>query len=381
MVVAAVLDAGLMTTVQAGREEHPAGTGQDAGQAGAVPDDAPRPSEGEVPSVQDLRRGRHRDIWAMVGRRLFFIVPVTAAVSAGLFAAAKYSPFDPLVGYLGTRYMTTSDADKAIISEQLGFDRPWYSTYWGWVQDLFGGDLGLSRSFNQPVAQVIGERLPWTLLLAGTALALAVVVALALGIAAGVRSGGILDRGVTALCVVVQGLPPFVMSLAAIAVFALALGWLPAAGLTDGGADPTVGGVLRHLVLPVVVLAISQVPWLLLAVRESVVTSKGEDFVAGAVSRGIPTPTITRRHIVPTSLAPFVNIVGVRLPELVVGAVLVEEVFSWPGVAGAIVTSARDLDMALLAFLTIGTTVVVMVGSLLADVVVALMDPRVSPDG
>lgn len=376
-----------MTTVQAGRGERPAprngpgGGPAEPGRSGTVPDGASRPPEGDAPSVRDLRRGRHRDVWRMVGRRLLFVVPVLAAVSAGLFAAARYSPFDPLVGYLGTRYMTTSEADKAIISEQLGFEQPWYSTYRGWVQDLFGGNLGLSRSFNQPVAQVVAERLPWTLLLAGSALALAVVVALLLGITAGVRSGGILDRGVTALCVVVQGLPPFVLSLAAIAVFALTLGWLPAAGLSDAGSDPTAGGVLRHLVLPVVVLAISQVPWLLLAVRESVVTSKGEDFVAGAVSRGVPTQVVTRRHIVPTSLAPFVNVVGVRLPELVVGAVLVEEVFSWPGVAGAIVTSARDLDMALLAFLTIGTTLVVMIGSLLADVVVALIDPRVSTDG
>ena len=375
-----------MTTVRDGRGKRPAaepGTGPADGPArtSARPDAASRTAGDDAPSVRDLRRGRHRDVWGMVRRRLLFIVPVTGLVSAGLFAAAKYSPFDPLVGYLGTRYMTTTEADKAIISEQLGLDQPWYATYWGWLQDLFGGDLGRSRSFSQPVAQVIAERLPWTLLLAGAGLALAVVVALLLGITAGVRSGGLVDRAVTAVCVVVQGLPPFVLSLAAIAVFALTLGWLPAAGLSDGGSDPTAGGVLLHMLLPVVVLAISQVPWLLLAVRESVVTSKGEDFVAGAVSRGIPTGIVTRRPIVPTSLAPFVNIVGVRLPELVVGAVLVEEVFSWPGVAGAIVTSARDLDMALLAFLTIGTTVVVMVGSLLADVVVALMDPRVSTDG
>lgn len=90
---------------------------------------------------------------------------------------------------------------------------------------------------------------------------------------------------------------------------------------------------------------------------------------------------MTTRHIVPASLAPFVNVLGVRLPELVVGAVLVEEVFSWPGIAGAIVQSARDLDMALLAFLTVGTTVAVLVGSLLADVLVALLDPRVKTDG
>ncbi|RQO44891.1 ABC transporter permease [Rhodococcus sp. KBW08] len=324
---------------------------------------------------------RRKAILTMVGRRVLFIVPVIVVVSAGLFAAAAISPFDPLVGYLGTRYMTTSDADKALIADQMGFDNPWYSTYWNWLQGVFTGDLGISRSFNQPVSQVISERLPWTLLLVGISLLIAILASLALGVLAGIHSGGFLDKTVSGLSVVVQGLPPFVLSLGAIALFALTLGWLPVAGLTDGGVDPTPGQVIRHLVLPVTVLAISQMPWLLLAVRESVVGSKSEGFVAGAVARGIPTPTITKRHILPTSLAPFVNIVGVRLPELIVGAVLVEEVFSWPGIAGAIVSSARDLDMALLAFLTVGTTLTVMLGSLLADVLVAVLDPRVSTDG
>lgn len=317
----------------------------------------------------------------MAGRRLLFIVPIVALVSAGLFAAAAVSPFDPLVGYLGTRYMTTSDADKALISDQLGLADPWYLTWWNWVQGVLTGDLGMSRSFQQTVSQVIGERLPWTLLLVGVALAVAIVVALGVGVLAGVRSGGWLDRGVTAVCIIIQGTPPFVLSLGAIAVLALGLGWFPVAGLTDGGADPTVGQVARHLILPASVLAVTQVPWLLLAVRQSVVSSASEDFVAGAVARGLPSPLITRRHILPTSLGPFANVVGVRLPELVVGAVLVEEIFSWPGIAGAIVTSARDLDMALLAALTVGTTLVVLLGSLLADVVVTLLDPRVSTDG
>ncbi|WP_245866120.1 ABC transporter permease [Rhodococcoides kyotonense] len=317
----------------------------------------------------------------MIGRRLLFVIPVCAAVSGGLFAAAAVSPFDPLVAYLGVRYTTTSDADKAMIAEQLGLDQPWYTTYWHWVQGVFTGDLGMSRSFGQPVAEVLAERVPWTLLLAGVGLALAATLALVLGVVAGIRSGGLLDRAITALCITIQGLPPFVLSLGAIALFALGLGWLPVAGLTDGGADPTVGSVVRHMALPVSVLALSQLPWLLLAVRESVSVSRGEDFVAGAVARGIPSSMVTRRHIVPTSLAPFVNVLGVRLPELVVGAVLVEEVFSWPGIAGAIVQSARDLDMALLAFLTVGTTLAVLIGSLLADVAVALLDPRVKTDG
>lgn len=139
--------------------------------------------------------------------------------------------------------------------------------------------------------------------------------------------------------------------------------------------------MLRHLLLPATVLAVSQLPWLLLAVRESVSANRGEDYVAGALVRGVDPRTITRRHIVPTSLAPFVTIIGVRLPEVVVGAVLVEEIFSWPGVAGALVQSARDLDMPLLAVLTVGATLVVLVGSLAADVCYVLLDPRVRADG
>ncbi|WP_374112255.1 ABC transporter permease [Rhodococcus sp. CH91] len=324
---------------------------------------------------------RRRAIVRMVGRRLLFFVPVLAVVSAAVFAAAAASPFDPLVGYLGTRYVTTSETDKALIAEELGFDRPWYSAYGDWLSAVSSGDLGMSRTFDQPVAQVVSERLPWTLLLTAVGLTAAIVLSLAIGTWSGMHRGGRIDRIVSAICVVVQSLPPFVLALGTVAVLAVATGWFPVAGLTDAGADPTVGQVLRHLALPAGVLALSQMPWLLLAVRESVSSARGEDFVAGAVARGIPPSLVTRRHILPTSLAPFVTIIGVRLPEILVGAVLVEEVFSWPGLASAVVESARNLDMSLLAVLTVGTVLLVMAGSLLADVVYAGLDPRVSTDG
>ncbi|OZE24348.1 ABC transporter permease [Rhodococcus sp. 05-2254-6] len=337
--------------------------------------------DSRVVTVDRRHATTSRGIGAMVRRRLMLLVPVCGVVSLVLFAAAAVSPFDPLVGYLGNRYTTTTEADKASMTVALGLDRPWFVAYWQWLQGVVTGDLGQSRSYGQPVSQVLAERIPWTMLLAGVALSAAIAIAFTVGIASGIRAGGRLDRFVAAACVTVQGVPPFVLSLAAIAVFALGLGWLPVAGLSDGGSDPTLGGVLRHLLLPASVLALSQVPWLLLSVRESIASARGEDFVAGAVARGIPTAQITRRHIVPAALAPFVNVVGVRLPELVVGAVLVEEIFGWPGVAGAVVQSARDLDMPLLAVLTLGTTVAVMLGSLLADVLVVRLDPRVPADG
>ncbi|MBN4926695.1 ABC transporter permease [Hoyosella rhizosphaerae] len=317
----------------------------------------------------------------MIFWRLVMLPPVFIVVSAGLFAAAALSPFDPLVGYLGSRYMTTTEADKFLIAEQLGLDTPWYVVYGSWVQGLFTGDLGMSRSFSQPVVDVLAERIPWTILLVGVAMTVAVMLSLIVGIWCGMHRGGRIDQAIAALAIILQGIPPFVLSLVAIGVFALALGWLPPAGLTDAGADPTVAQVARHLILPAGVLAISQMPWLLLAVRESISTNRGEDFVAGAVARGLSERDITRKHIVPTSLAPFVTIVGVRLPEIVVGAVLVEEIFSWPGVAGALVTAAHNLDMPLLAILTVGTTLAGLLGSLLADVAYVLLDPRVEADG
>ncbi|MFC4125371.1 ABC transporter permease [Nocardia rhizosphaerae] len=326
-------------------------------------------------------RFRDRGIGAMVGLRLATLVPVLVVVSAALFAAAAVSPFDPLVGYLGARYESTSAADRTLLTEQLGLDAPWYQLYGRWLAALGTGDLGISRSFAQPVGELLAQRIPWTMLLVLAAMGVAVTVALIAGVWSGMRRGGVVDRIVTASCVAMQGLPPFVVSLAAIAVFAVGLGWLPPAGLTDAGADAGFGQVARHLVLPAAALAVSQVPWLLLAVRESVSDRRGEDFVVGAATRGIDTATITRRHILPTSLAPFVTILGARLPEVVVGAVLVEEIFSWPGVAGAFVQSAKDLDMPLLAVLTVGTTCAVMLGSLLADVAVVVLDPRVRADG
>ncbi|MBY3553852.1 ABC transporter permease [Modestobacter lapidis] len=317
----------------------------------------------------------------MAVRRLAFAVPVVLGVAVGVFALAAASPFDPLAGYLGDRYLTASQDVQDRIADELGTDRPWYLHLLGWLGDLLTGDLGTSRSFGQPVVSVVAERLPWTMLLVGVALVLAVVLALVLGSWAAARRGGWVDRVVTPLCLLLQGTPPFVVALGAVAVFGVGLSWLPVAGLTDAGAALSAGQVATHLVLPATVLALSQLPWLLLSVRQSLLGSLAEDHVTGARSRGLAERTVVLRHALPTALLPFVTVLGTRLAELVVGAVLVEEVFSWPGLAQAVVTSATELDFPLLAVLTLLTTVAVLLGSLLADVATVLLDPRVRADG
>ncbi|MGY1750163.1 ABC transporter permease [Modestobacter sp. SYSU DS0511] len=339
------------------------------------------PPPATAPRPRQPRRARWRAAGRLARRRLLFVLPVLAVVSGGVFALAAASPFDPLVGYLGDRYLTASEEAQARIAEELGTGRPWWQQYADWVGGLLTGDLGTSRSFGQPVGEVLAERLPWTLLLVTVALGLAVVAALVLGTWSAARRGGWVDRVVTPVCLLLQAVPPFVVALGAVALFAIGLSWLPVAGLTDAGAELSAGQVARHLVLPATVLAASQLPWLLLNVRQSVLAALADDAVVAARARGLAEPTVVVRHALPTALLPFVTLLGARLPELVVGAVLVEEVFSWPGVAQAVVTSAVQLDFPLLAVLTLLTTAAVLLGSLLADAAYVLLDPRVAADG
>ena len=326
-------------------------------------------------------RHRGRAVARLVIRRLAVAVPVVVVVAVAVFVLAAVSPFDPIYQYFGAGIFSASGADIANARAQLGLDDPVWVQCGRWVGGVLSGDLGQSLSFRQPVATVIAQRLPWTLLLVALGLLVSVVLSLTAAVVAAWRQGGWVDRAVTALGHTLEGLPPFVLALAAIAVFAVALPVLPVAGLTDAGAPVSFDQVARHIVLPALVLGVSQTPWLVLHARSSLIGALDEDHVLGARARGLPERVVVLRHALPTALLPFVTVLGNRLPELVTGAVLVETVFSWPGIAAAIVTAALAVDFPLLAALTLLTTVAVLLGALVADVAVLLLDPRVSADG
>ncbi|USQ81613.1 ABC transporter permease [Ornithinimicrobium faecis] len=314
----------------------------------------------------------------LAGWRALIALPITTLVSMLVFWLASVAPFNPLAAYLGPRFERASEQERAALAEQLGINDSWIAIWGRWVQDvLLHWDWGFSRSMSRPVSEVLVERLPWTLLLAGVGVVIAIVVSLVLGVAAAQRPGSLIDRFATGLAHVAQGMPAFVVALGAIAVFSLALGWLPVAGVSRGGAEPTWSSIATHLVLPATVLALSQVPWLLLNIRTSVLTALTEDHVTAARSRGLPERTIIWRHALPGALLPFVTVIGARLPELVTGAVLVETVFAWPGLASAVVDAAVSGDFPLLAAVTVLTCLAVLLGSLIADVLYVLIDPRV----
>lgn len=318
----------------------------------------------------------------MTARRALFAVPVLLAVTFGVFAVAEASPFDPVKAYAGNAGLTASQENLDQLRANLGVDKPLVTRWWEWLTHAVGGDLGDSAVLRQPVAQVIGERLGWSVLLAAVAFGAAVLVGTLLGLLAARRQGGWFDRGVSSLAYTLEAAPPFWLGLLAMWLFALKLGVLPAGGLTDTGSSVvTADQVARHLVLPAAVLAISQLPWFVLYVRQGVADALAEDPVRGARARGLAPRTVLLGHALRSGLLPVLTLIGSRVPELITGALLVETVFSWPGIAAATVQAATSVDFPLLAALTVLATIAVLLGNLLSDLLYGLADPRVGFDG
>ncbi|MFD9076661.1 ABC transporter permease, partial [Streptomyces lasiicapitis] len=198
----------------------------------------------------------------LVGRRAVFAVPVLLLVTFGVFAVAEASPFDPVKAYAGTAGLTASQENLDQLRANLGVDRPLVSRWWDWLTSALQGDLGDSSTLRQPVADAIGERVGWSVLLAATAFVLAILVGSALGVLAARRPGGWLDRAVTSLAYTLEAAPPFWLGLLAVWLFALKLRVLPAGGLTDTSSTAvTAAQVTNHLVLPAAVLAVARGRW------------------------------------------------------------------------------------------------------------------------
>ncbi|MFD9102525.1 ABC transporter permease [Streptomyces virginiae] len=318
----------------------------------------------------------------MAGRRALSAAPVLLAVTFGVFALAALSPFDPVKAYAGTAGLTASQAELDQLRINLGADQPLVARWWDWLTSALTGDLGTSAVMRQPVTDVIAERLGWSALLAACAFTVAVVAGTALGVLAARRPGGPLDRAVSALAYTLEAAPAFWLALLAIWFFSVRLGALPSGGLTDAGSDTvTAAQVTSHLVLPALVLGVSQLPWFYLYVRQGVADALGEDPVRGARARGLAERRVLLGHALRSGMLPMLTLIGSRVPELITGALLVETVFSWPGIAAATVQAATAVDFPLLAALTVLATAAVLAGNLLSDLLYGLADPRVGFDG
>lgn len=325
-------------------------------------------------------RERGAELRRLTARRALATPGVLLAVTLGAFALAGASPLNPLAAHLGAGYERTTEAERTAAAAALGAELPWWQAWTQWITGLARGDAGYSHTYRQPVLDVLIERLPWTVALSSAGLGIALVVVVLSGLFAAWRPHGLVDRALAGAAMVLSSVPTFALALGSVAVFAVALGWLPVSGAAPPGQPATLVGVARHAVLPTLVLAAGQVPWMLLAFRRAVLDAGTSRPVAEARARGLSEFTVLTRHILPVAWAPLIALLGSRVPEVMVGSLVVETVFAWPGLASATVDAALGADFPLLAAVTVAAALTVLAGTWLADCLLLVADPRVRID-
>lgn len=306
----------------------------------------------------------------VLGARALHAAPVLLGVSAITFLLMVATPGDPIRLLAGDR--VTEDV-AAAIRARYGLDQPIWRQYLIYLGNLAQGDLGRSLRFRVPVSDLLSARYPVTMSLVAMSIAISLPLTFVLATLSARRQGGVADQVIRLLGTTGIALPVFWLAILLSRLFAVQLGWLPVAGFGE-----TIGDRLRHLILPALSTAIWVVPILTRNLRAALLQEMERDYVAAARARGLGEWEVFRRHVLPNSMLPILNLGGVMLAALLGGSVIVETVYALPGMGSLMVESifARDYFVVQGATLVFAlTTITVM---LLTDLATAAIDPRVS---
>ncbi len=309
---------------------------------------------------------------AFMIRRFLEAVPVLVLATVLIFAGLRLLPGDPATVMTGLD--TTPETLRAIRSA-YGLDQPLPVQYIIWMKNVISGDLGVSYWSRSSVAGLVASRLPATLELSIAAMLITVLLGLSTGILAAVKSRRPLDWIVSGLNGVAVAVPGFWLGILAILLFSVALGWLPPGGRGDLLHDPILE--LKFLLLPALALALPFVASLSRLTRASMLEVLGDDYVRTARAKGIAEPGIVLRHALRNALVPVITILGLQFGRLLGGAVIIESVFSWPGIGQLIRDSIANRDYLVVQACLLLLVVVFVVVNLLVDVGYGIVDPRI----
>lgn len=308
-------------------------------------------------------------------KRLLQAIPLLIGVSVIGFAMMHLAPGGPLAVYTLNPTITAQDIER--IKHVFGLDQPIYIQYLKWATGMFTGNWGNTFFGGRPVLDVILERIPATFLLMGSGMSLAIVIGMLIGILGAVRRYSVFDYLATTGAMVALSFPTFWFGLMAIFVFALKLGLLPSGGMYTLGGEEGVLDLLRHLILPTVVLALVLVAQWSRYTRSSFLEVIHQDYIRTAKSKGLSDFRVLFRHAFPNAVAPLIALAGIQLPWLFSGALVTETIFGWPGIGRLFVDSLTMKEYPVLMGMVMLTAAAVIIGNLLADVINALIDPRI----
>ncbi len=294
-------------------------------------------------------------------------------VSAITFLLVNLAPGGPS----SLMRMDATPEQRESLAHRLGLDQPVPVRYIQWLASAVRGDLGTSMTSNEPVAMRIAQRLPNTLLLAGTALAVSVVVGIPMGVYAALRRNQLPDFVVAVFSVLGLSVPAFWLGIILILVFSVNLNLLPSSGVATTGGEANPADRLQHLLMPAAVLSTTVLPYVVRFTRSALLEVLQQDYVRTASAKGLSRVRVVYVHALRNALVPVVSIVGTLVPRLFGGSVVTEAVFGWPGMGRLAVEAANGRDYPLIVGITVSVAVLVVVSSLAVDLAYTWLDPRI----
>ena len=317
-------------------------------------------------------------MWKTILRRVLLMLPQIFILSVLAFLIAKMMPGDPFTGLI------TPETDPNTIEAlrvKSGFYDPLPVQYWNWISKAFRGDFGQSYTYKYEVTKLIGERIGNTVWLSLLTLILTYLIALPLGMIAGRFQNSWADKAIVVYTFITYSIPVFVFALILLWLFGYTLGWFPTRGSVD---SDVVGGTLgyyinkfHHMILPAFTMAILSTTGTIQYLRTGVIDAKSQDYVRTARAKGVPENVVFNRHIFRNSILPIAAFLGYEFTGLIGGSVFIENIFSYPGMGNLFVTSiqGRDYSVILALLLLFGTAT--LLGTLLSDIIMSIVDPRV----
>lgn len=304
-------------------------------------------------------------------KRVLGLIPLLLIISFFSFMIIQAAPGSPIDNYLQPG-MTEEQIED--LKEEYGLNGNLAEQYWHWLSHVLHGDLGTSIVRHRPVTDLIAERLPATLMLMGCALVIAIVVAIPMGLLAGLHKK--LDRVISTIIYLGISIPPFWFAMIMVLVFALGLHWFPTGGMRTLNVNTT-SDLIWHMVLPAIVLSLNNMAVFTKYIRSNTISQLEEDYVVTARSKGTNKRKILFKHVLKNCLLPIITLVGINIAGLVCGSFVIENIFSWPGIGRLCMEAVGNRDYPVIMGYTMFSCLILILGNLLADVLYAVADPRI----
>lgn len=289
-----------------------------------------------------------------------------------VFLAFAVIPGDPAIAKLGTQ---ATPERLAALRAQMGLDRPFFVRYGSWLIHAVQGDFGKSYSYGASVSSIIGEKLPVTLCLTGMAFLLMVVCSIPLSIYTAKHEGGRIDRIILIVNQVIMAVPPFFAGILITYLFGLLLRWFQPGGYVSFQANPF--KCLQYLFFPAVAIALPKIAMTVKLLRSALIKEAGSDYVRTAYSKGNRTNDVLYHHVLKNAMIPVVTFLGMTLTDMIAGSVIMEQVFSVPGIGRILITSISGRDYPVVEAVIVLLAFIVVLVNLISDVICRVMDPRI----